>query len=162
MVQVWGILGQMMDKWCIHILILEYRSHLFQLHLTLFKLTNNPYTCKEKEISTEWPIHIYCSEQFNILNYFGKVQLEVTTEQSLYVQPHLNFYMYNDSYKTIITSTQWIVPQIFKLPPKHIFFDLLIRFITNRKYAFFCIFKVRLSPDNIILLYWITIDHVQF
>jgi len=31
--------------------------------------------------------------------------------------------------------------QIFKLPPKrHIFFDLVIRFITNRKYAFFCIF----------------------
>ena len=36
---------------------------------------------------------------------------------------------------------QWIVPHIFKLLPKrHIFFDLVIRFITNRKYAFFCIF----------------------
>ena len=36
---------------------------------------------------------------------------------------------------------QWIVPQIVKLLPKrHIFFDLVIRFITNRKYAFFCIF----------------------
>jgi len=29
----------------------------------------------------------------------------------------------------------------FKLLPKrHIFYDLVIRFITNRKYAFFCIF----------------------
>jgi len=36
---------------------------------------------------------------------------------------------------------KWIVPQFFKLLPKrHIFFDLVIRFITNRKYAFFCIF----------------------
>jgi len=36
---------------------------------------------------------------------------------------------------------KWIVPQIFKLLPKwHIFFDLVIRFITNRKYAFLCIF----------------------
>jgi len=35
----------------------------------------------------------------------------------------------------------WIVPQMFKLLPKrHIFFDLVIRFIRNRKYAFFCIF----------------------
>ena len=35
---------------------------------------------------------------------------------------------------------QWIVPQLFKLLPKrHIFFDLVIRFITNRKCAFFCI-----------------------
>jgi len=34
-------------------------------------------------------------------------------------------------------SMQWIVPQMFK---RHIFFDLVIRFITNRKYAFFCIF----------------------
>jgi len=37
--------------------------------------------------------------------------------------------------------SQWIVPQRFKLLPKrHIFFYLVIRFITNRKYAFFCIF----------------------
>jgi len=37
--------------------------------------------------------------------------------------------------------TEWIVPQFFKLlPMRHIFFDLVIRFITNRKYAFFCIF----------------------
>jgi len=36
---------------------------------------------------------------------------------------------------------QRIVPQIFKLlPMRHICFDLVIRFITNRKYAFFCIF----------------------
>jgi len=57
---------------------------------------------------------------------------------------------------------QWIVPQIFKLlPNRHIFFDLVIRFITNRKYAFFCVFYVRKSADNIILIYWIKIDHVQ-
>ena len=38
---------------------------------------------------------------------------------------------------------QWIVLQMFKLLPKRrIFFDLVIRLITNRKYmyAFFCIF----------------------
>ena len=52
---------------------------------------------------------------------------------------------------------------MFKLLPKrHIFFDLVIRFITNRKYAFFCIFQVRLSADNIILIYWIKIDHEQY
>ena len=43
--------------------------------------------------------------------------------------------------ESFIILAQWIVPQIFKLLPKrHIFFDLVIRFITNRKYAFFCIF----------------------
>ena len=37
-----------------------------------------------------------------------------------------------------ISNHQWIVTQNFKLLPKrHIFFDLVIRFITNRKYAFF-------------------------
>jgi len=36
----------------------------------------------------------------------------------------------------------------------------VIRLITNRKYAFCCILLVRLSPDNISLVYWITIDHV--
>ena len=41
----------------------------------------------------------------------------------------------------LLKHTQWIVPQIFKLLPLlHILFDLVIRFITNRKYAFFCIF----------------------
>jgi len=39
------------------------------------------------------------------------------------------------------SDNEWIVPQFFKLlPMRHIFFDLVIRFITNRKYAFFCIF----------------------
>jgi len=57
---------------------------------------------------------------------------------------------------------QWIVPQIFKLLSKrYIFFDLVIRLITNRKYAFFCIFYVSLSADNIFLIYWIKIYHVQ-
>jgi len=57
---------------------------------------------------------------------------------------------------------QLTVPQIFKLLPKrHIFFDIVIEFITNWKYAFFCIFYVRLSDDNIILIYWIRIYHVQ-
>jgi len=60
-----------------------------------------------------------------------------------------------------VLTPQWTVPQIFKLlPMRHIFFDLVIRFITNRKYAFFCIFYVRLSADNIILIYWIKIVHV--
>ena len=59
-------------------------------------------------------------------------------------------------------SMKWIVPQFFKLLTKrHISFDLVIRFITNTKYAFFFICKVRLSADNIILIYWIKIDYVQ-
>ena len=38
--------------------------------------------------------------------------------------------------------TVWIVPQTFKLLPKrHIFFDLVIRFIINRKYAFLYFFS---------------------
>jgi len=42
----------------------------------------------------------------------------------------------------LMVNGQWIVPHIFKLLPKrHIFFDLVIRFITNRMYAFFCIFR---------------------
>ena len=62
-----------------------------------------------------------------------------------------------------VLKMQWIVPQIFKLLPKrHIFFDLVIRFMTNRKYAFFCIFYVRLSADNIILIYWIKIDSYKW
>ena len=40
---------------------------------------------------------------------------------------------------------QCIVSQISKLlPMQQIFFDLVIRFITNRKYAFFCIYQVSL------------------
>jgi len=51
------------------------------------------------------------------------------------IESFLVWYIY------IPANLQWIVPQFFKLLPKrHIFFDLVIRFITNRKYAFFCIF----------------------
>jgi len=50
-------------------------------------------------------------------------------------------------------TTKWIVPQIFKLLPKrHIFFDLVIRFITQDH---------MLSADNVILNHWIKVDHVQ-
>jgi len=59
------------------------------------------------------------------------------------VNGHKNHYIAN----SVIWLNQWsnwsgwIVPQIFKLLPKrHIFFDLVIRFITDRKCAFFCIF----------------------
>ena len=63
---------------------------------------------------------------------------------------------------TLVEYLKWIVPQFFKLLPKpHIFFDLVIRFITNRKYAFFCISWVKLSADNTILIYWIKINYVQ-
>jgi len=34
----------------------------------------------EKEISTERAIHMYCSVQFNPLDSYGKVQLEITIE----------------------------------------------------------------------------------
>jgi len=36
-----------------------------------------------EEISTEGHIHIYCSEQFNLLDSHGKVHIEVTGELSL-------------------------------------------------------------------------------
>jgi len=36
-----------------------------------------------EEISTERPIHLYCSEQFNPFASHGKLQLEVTIEKSL-------------------------------------------------------------------------------
>ena len=56
---------------------------------------------------------------------------------------------------------QWIVTQLFKLlPMRHIFFDIVLRLITNRKYAFLCIFSFGLSADSIILIYWIKSDHV--
>ena len=62
----------------------------------------------------------------------------------------------------MIFQRQWIIPQIFKLLPKrHIFFNLVKGFIKNRKYAFFCIFYAILSADNIIIIHWIKIDHVQ-
>ena len=35
-------------------------------------------------------------------------------------------------------------------------------FITNSKYAFFCIYQARMSPDKITLIHWIKIDYVQF
>ena len=58
-------------------------------------------------------------------------------------------------------STKCIVPQILKLlPMRLIFFDLVIRLITNKKYAFFCILYVRVLPENIILIYWIKNDYV--
>jgi len=51
------------------------------------------------------------------------------------------FYCLGGVQVTHRTVVQLIVPQIFKLLPKpHIFFDLEIMFITNRKYASFCIF----------------------
>ena len=36
------------------------------------ELPNYPYTCWKKKISTEGPIHIYCSEQFNQFDAHGK------------------------------------------------------------------------------------------
>jgi len=51
-------------------------------------------------------------------------------------------------------------PRFKLLPMRKIFFDLVKEFITNRKYAFFCVFQVWSSPDNIILMYWIEINHV--
>ena len=40
-------------------------------------------------------------------------------------------------------------------------FKYLVKgFITNRKYAFVCVLEVRLSPDEIILIYWIEVDHI--
>ena len=78
---------------------------------------------------------------------------------NLGVETYINYRAMSDIQWTV---PQWIVSQFIKLLPKrHIVFDLVIRFITNRKYAFFCIFQVRLSADNIILIYWIKIDHVQ-
>jgi len=53
-----------------------------------------------------------------------------------------------------------MVPQMFNLLP-HLLKSIahMIRLITNRKIAFYCIYLVRLSPDNISLINWIQIDH---
>ena len=54
-----------------------------------------------------------------------------------------------------------IVQQNFNLIPfLKFFFVRVIRFITNRKYAFFFIYLVKLWPDNINLIFWIKIDHI--
>jgi len=45
----------------------------------------------------------------------------------------------------------------FQAPPLTVY---LLWFITNRKYAFFYVFHVILSPDNIILIYLIKINHI--
>ena len=54
-----------------------------------------------------------------------------------------------------------MVPQCFNLRT-HLLKSIVhvIRFITNRKYAFYFIYQVKLSPDNISLNHWIKIDHV--
>ena len=53
-----------------------------------------------------------------------------------------------------------MVPQIFNLR-QNLLISIVreIKFITNRKYAFYCICYVRLSPENISLILWIKIDH---
>ena len=57
--------------------------------------------------------------------------------QSIYVNAPFRLCMFAH----VCVDSQWIVPQIFKLLPKwHIFSDLVIMLITNRKYAFICIF----------------------
>jgi len=51
---------------------------------------------------------------------------------------------------------QCTVPQNFKLrPTREIFFDLV-----KACEGVYLFFYVRLSPDNILLIYWIKIDHV--
>jgi len=56
---------------------------------------------------------------------------------------------------------QCIVPQNFELLPFLYFsFVRVLKFITHRKYAFFCIYYVRLSLDNHNLIHWIQFDHV--
>jgi len=62
--------------------------------------------------------------------------------------------------KTKIFTHNWMDSSTnFQAPPHAaIFFDLVIRFITNRKYAFFFISR---SDCQLSLIYWIKIDHVQ-
>ena len=52
-----------------------------------------------------------------------------------------------------------IVPQIINLRP-HLLKSIVHGFITNRKYTFYCLYQVRLSPDKMTLIHWIKIDHV--
>ena len=66
----------------------------------------------------------------------------------------------------IIYNSKWsicmqcIVPQIFKpISMRQIFINLVIRFITNRKQAFVCMYQVSWSPDNITIIHWINNDH---
>jgi len=60
----------------------------------------------------------------------------------------------------ILNNEKCIAPLNVNLPLSQFSFVHVIRFKTNRKYAFFCIYHVRLSPDNIALIHWIKIDHV--
>jgi len=58
--------------------------------------------------------------------------------------------------------TQCIVPTIYNILSL-LLYPLVgvIRFVTNSKYAFVCIYKVRLSPDNKNLIHWTKFDHVM-
>jgi len=66
--------------------------------------------------------------------------LDTITEQVMYLHialslQHRFIIELSLQYRLII---EWIIPQIVRLLPKrHIFFDLVIRLITNRKYVSF-------------------------
>jgi len=56
-----------------------------------------------------------------------------------------------------------VPPNLNLFPFLSFSFVFVLRFVTNRLYAFFCIFKVRSLPDNIfliILIHWIKTEHV--
>jgi len=48
----------------------------------------------------------------------------------------------------------------FQAPPQAVYFLWSCDKVYHKQEAFFCVFYVRLSADNIILIYWIKIDHV--
>ena len=61
----------------------------------------------------------------------------------------------------LLSGVKCLVTKVFNnLPFLKNSFVSGIWLITNRKFAFFCIYYIRLSPANITLIHWIKIDHV--
>jgi len=72
--------------------------------------------------------------------YWNKLQMTLIPKSSaLQTKVEVKHLLHN---ACLVAYTQWIVPQNFKLlPMRHIFFDLVISFITNRKYMLSFVFS---------------------
>ena len=113
------------QNWSLCPTIITYKSLI--LNQLLYECMYNKYSCEQFVIITYTCLYLSFSPELVSL-----LHVDIPGRLGLLVYWALKYTQ--DSLKLI-------VPQFFKLLPKrHIFFDLVIRFITNRKYAFFCIF----------------------
>ena len=121
------------NKAVIPLLIIGLNHNYVFFHL-LTKLTTPYISTRPKIIKTNIFIIII------IINFKAKT--------SPLSRPEIYFF------KPYIISNIWYYDLMqsstnFQTPPNAAdFLDIVIRFSTNRKYVFFCIYKVRLSPDN--------------